>query len=73
MANSHVVIVMQDGRFLVVIYIPSYQTYMVKEDIDKVLDRYAEEYAIAREGLEGYYLPLVQLDKLPSSIVAQRN
>lgn len=55
----HAVVIFQDGRILVVVEIRSSNAYMMQEEIDAILDKYAEQYAITREGLTGFYRPLI--------------
>jgi hypothetical protein len=62
---DHAVIIMEDGRFLVAIRIPSSIAYMMDYEIDKILDQYAEDYSYERKGLKGYYMPLIDLINLP--------
>ena len=40
-------------EFLVTLHIPTHSAYLPKRKIDELLNKYAEQYAIQREGLMG--------------------
>ena len=48
--------------YLVAIKIKSSFAFLRQDEIATYLDKYAEQYAMSREGLEGVYLPLVELE-----------